>query len=361
MIELDEINQRLIPSLSDEQVRLLSLLYVVSGALSTFGSFIIVHRVLRNQEQSKSYDRIMLGLSCSDIIASLSYILTPFLAPQDTSTRVTAMGNDVSCSVLGWLTQLGYSAIPYNAVLSFYMLAVVRFSMRPDEFAARFEPYLHALTVFYFLATATIGVPFHLFSELRLGLGCWIAEYPRGCDTNGGCLNNIIGWFYIGAPLLVTFASLVVNSIVIFLHSKRALQGRGQTKAKQVRIRRVATQGFLPMYLQLRHAGVSRGMAIRGACLEPDIPKLISEKISSSAPADPVVTRPTKIESSTDNNRPVHDSFNDERIEDSGTDDGSSKTDGVVIHTPTTVTLQPVRKSILKTPSARVGMDGSIT
>ena len=78
------------------------------------------------------------------------------------------MGNDVSCSMLGWLTQVGYAAIMYNAVLSFYMLAVVRFSVTPGDFAARFESYLHALTVFYFLATATIGMPFHVFSELRL-------------------------------------------------------------------------------------------------------------------------------------------------------------------------------------------------
>lgn len=164
----DEIDPRLIPSLTDKQVRLLAFLFVVSGTLSMFGSFIIVHRVLRNREQSKSYDRIMLGLSCSDIVSSLSYVLTPFLVPRETSTRVTAMGNDVSCSVLGWLTQVGYAAIMYNAILSFYMLAVVKFSVTPEDFAARFEPYLHALTIFYFLATATIGMPFQLFTEMRL-------------------------------------------------------------------------------------------------------------------------------------------------------------------------------------------------
>ena len=179
MMDFDEIDQRLIPSLSDEQVRLLAYLYVVAGMLSIFGSFVIVHRVLRNREHANSYDRIMLGLSCSDIIASLSYIFTPFLVPRDTSTRVTAMGNDVSCSVLGWLTQVGFAAIMYNAILSFYMLAIVRFSVTPGDFAARFEPYLHALTVFYFLATATIGVPFNLFTEMRFSMGCWLAAYPK--------------------------------------------------------------------------------------------------------------------------------------------------------------------------------------
>ena len=64
--------------------------------------------------------------------------------------------------------EVGFSAIVYNAILSFYMLAVVRFSVKPTDFAARFEPYMHALTIFYFLATATIAVPFGVFSELDL-------------------------------------------------------------------------------------------------------------------------------------------------------------------------------------------------
>ena len=40
--------------------------------------------------------------------------------------------------------------------------------MKPTDFAARYEAYLHALTLFYFLATATMAVPFGIYGELAL-------------------------------------------------------------------------------------------------------------------------------------------------------------------------------------------------
>jgi hypothetical protein len=90
-------------------------------------------------------------------------------------------------------------------------------------------------------------------------------------------------------------------------------------------------------------------MAIRGACLEPDIHKFISETIPSSAPAP----LESKDESSPDNTgSPVHSA--------SGTDDGSSETDGVVEEKTTTTTQQP-NKSILTKSSLRMDMDGSFT
>ena len=104
----EDIDSELTVSLTDDQVKLLALLYIISGTLSVFGSFIIVHRVVRNRELSKSYDRIMFGLSSCDIIASLGYISRPFLLPKETSIRITAIGNDVTCNLLGWMTQCKY-------------------------------------------------------------------------------------------------------------------------------------------------------------------------------------------------------------------------------------------------------------
>lgn len=235
----------------------------------------------------------------------------------------------------------------------------------------------------------------------KLDLSLSPSWYDRGCDKTGGCLNSIIAWFFVGGPLLFTIASLVVNNIIIFVYVKKSLQVTGRGKAQ---IRRVATQGFLyvgacfisyipafvlrlmgsrghrlsteadvygilvlqsallplqgflnmliyirPMYFRLRHAGTSRWMAIRGACLEPDIHKFISETIPSSAPAP----LESKDESSPDNTgSPVHSA--------SGTDDGSSETDGVVEEKTTTTTQQP-NKSILTKSSLRMDMDGSFT
>jgi hypothetical protein len=165
------LDDDMISTLSDEQEIVLSVLMIFSGVLSILGSSIIVYIVIKNTNKTMPYDRIMLGLSCSNIVSSFSYVVTPFLLPVATSQRVWASGNEVTCSLLGWLTQLSFAALWYNCCLSYYYVATLKFSICADDFKARFEPYIHSLTIFVFLFTATAGVPFGLYGEVRMGIG----------------------------------------------------------------------------------------------------------------------------------------------------------------------------------------------
>lgn len=151
--------------LSENQEKVMSICMVISGLLSMFGSTTIVYRVLRKDAKTKSFDRLMLGLSIFDVIASFSFVLTPFVLPKETSVRVWAMGDKVSCSVLGWLSQLSVGAAWYSCLLSFFFLATLRIRISNNDFAVRFEPYMHGLTVFYFLFSATFGVVFDIYGE----------------------------------------------------------------------------------------------------------------------------------------------------------------------------------------------------
>jgi hypothetical protein len=114
----DDFLQGEIASLSDGQEIILSVLMICSGLLSILGSSTIVYRVAEKKTRTTPYDRIILGLSVCDIVASFSYIVTPFLLPQETSQRVWASGSDGSCSFLGWLTQFSFAAVAYNSLLS---------------------------------------------------------------------------------------------------------------------------------------------------------------------------------------------------------------------------------------------------
>lgn len=130
----DKSNQNSeIPTLTDSQEKVLSLLFVFSGTLSVLGSSIIVFKILKNLKKATPYDRLMLGLSGFDIVASLTYILTPFILPQETSMRVWARGTDGTCTFLGFLSQLSFAAVFYNCMLSFYYLLTVRFGVSPLE------------------------------------------------------------------------------------------------------------------------------------------------------------------------------------------------------------------------------------
>eukprot|EP00980_Cylindrotheca_fusiformis_P003717 scaffold823_cov86-Cylindrotheca_fusiformis.AAC.4 len=416
----------MISSLTDQQEVVLSVLMVVSGTLSILGSSTIVYKVVRNRNKSKPYDRIMLGLSCFDIIASISCILTPFLLPAETSQRVWASGTEMSCSMLGWLTQLSFAALWYNCCLSYYFVATLKYNISASDFAARFEPYIHALTVFVFFFTATVGVPFRFYGEYRLGFGCWIAEYPDGCWTTGGCQGPLIAWFYGGIPLVFTFFSIPINNFILYWHVKSMLTEKSsRTPLQKAHIRRVATQGCLyvatffvsftpqfiirilgsagydysneheiysllvlnslllplqgffnmfvytrPNYLRLKAAGASTLQALRGACFETDIPRLIDQSIR---PQSVHHTPKPSPRANQPDRKPFqgHDTDEDDaelqllsdafECEEGSTseDRGSGEDSQLPPLTPTSRKKKPI--SILKKSNKRTEMDGTIT
>lgn len=228
-------------SLTDAQTEVMSICMVISGLLSMFGSTTIVYRVIKKKGNTKPFDRIMLGLSSFDIIGSFSFVLTPFALPAATSPRVWAAGNHASCSFLGYLSQLSIGAAWYSCILSFYFLATLRLRVPNDDFAVRFEPYIHFLSIFYFLFTATMGVPFNLYSETELGkilyrmsmfrldwiqnshiviistgLGCWVTNtIPFDCTETDDCIGHIVAWFYGGLCLFFTMFALPLNYSIV--------------------------------------------------------------------------------------------------------------------------------------------------
>jgi hypothetical protein len=215
-----------ISPLTDRQEVTLSLLMVLSASLSILGSSTIVYKVVRNRSQTTPYDRIMMGLSLTDIIASLSYALSPFLIPAGgTSPRIWAVGNEATCSFLGWLTQFSFAAVWYNAILSFYYLLTVRLGVHRKAFAQKYEVWFHASAWVFFLITATTGAALGWYSEFQINLGCWVGEIPQGCEAAGTCTGTgqLVGWVFGGFPLLFTYVALIANNTVIYGYVRNTL------------------------------------------------------------------------------------------------------------------------------------------
>lgn len=261
-------------TLSDAQEMLLSILFVISAGFSIVGSSTIVIKVLCNRSKASPYDRLMLGLSSSDIIASFTYAMWPFLLPAGTSKRVWAIGNYATCAFLGFLTQLSFAALLYNGVLSYYYLLTVRFGVKRHKMA-RYERWMHGCAILFPLVTASIGAAFGVFHELEVGFGCWTTNYPENCEGDE-CTAHIWGYVFGVIPLAFAFGSLLINNIVIYRYVRISLrrndsrgEGSPQTgstsfgaagaasqqheRAKQAsaddvrkaQIKEVATQGFL--------------------------------------------------------------------------------------------------------------------
>ena len=174
------------------------------------------------------YDRLLLGLSMCDIISSLTYALTPFLLPRDTSDRAWASGTEATCTALGFLTQFSYSALVYNGLLSLYYLLTVRYAVKRRDFEAYYERYMHFGVVSFFCITAALGAMIGLYNEIDLGPGCWIRDYPRGCyeNDNVDCIGHYFGWIFTGLPGLATLMLVIINNLVIYFHVRRVLSAR---------------------------------------------------------------------------------------------------------------------------------------
>ena len=168
---------REISSLTDRQEMTLSLLQISSATLSIIGSTIIIYQVWNCERHRRmSYGRILLGLSLADLVASTSFALAPFLLPADTSQRVWASGNNVSCNFLGFWSQLAYLAPWYNGVLGFYYYLTIRWGMMRSAFAKKYEKWIHIFSVGFFFSSALFGSIIGIYSESELGQGCWVGK-----------------------------------------------------------------------------------------------------------------------------------------------------------------------------------------
>jgi hypothetical protein len=199
--------------LSDDQEKVLIFLQIFSAFLSLIGSSTIVFKIVRGvtrKQPTTPYDRIILGLSSCDIIASLVYAVGPFLLPGETSLRVWAFGSERSCEVLGFLNQLAcVAAFWYNGMLSFYYLLTVRFRVRRKDFQNKYETPMH-LSALFFPVTGFLGYLFGWYAEQDLSMTCWAAE-------------PIVGYIFGGVPMVAVFLAILVNNIVIYAFVRRSL------------------------------------------------------------------------------------------------------------------------------------------
>lgn len=90
-------------------------------------------------------------------------------------------------------------------MLSIYFCLSIHFGTKQEVIARRYEPWMHALSLGYPLIAASIGAGVGVYDEVKVGLGCWVTNYPKGCgcnelDTGECCLSPLIAWLLAGIP-----------------------------------------------------------------------------------------------------------------------------------------------------------------
>lgn len=119
---------------------------------------------------------------------------------------------------------------------------------------------MHGLSILYPLLTAVVGLALGAYHELDLGSGCWISDYPEGCQIkNERCQSDTLAWIFAGVPVISTFFFILLNNVLIYLKVKKIMSrgmrhsieqrsslsssASGDRQAK--RTRAVAVQAFL--------------------------------------------------------------------------------------------------------------------
>lgn len=209
-------------SLSAAQEKALALIPIFTGLLSTWGSANIIYAVYRTDKRSRNcYNRIMFGLSFSDVISSLVFSLQAFLLPKETSHRIWASGNDATCAAMGFFQQLSLSSIFYSGMLSFMYLLTINYSVPEARLAKRYEPWFHILSVGFPVITGIIGGVMGLYGELAVGSFCWFA----------GSESTLFAYIVGGIPGFIIMFAVIINNLRVYYHVRRSIRNTNQERS----------------------------------------------------------------------------------------------------------------------------------
>jgi hypothetical protein len=232
-------------NLTETQEKVLSLLPILPALVSIVGSCTIIYIVTRNRRAGMSPDqRFLLALSCADILASASMATQAFAVPAQSSFRVWAVGTPATCSAVAALQQVGFASYFYNGALSTWYMMTVRYGYSQKDFARTVEPFLHILAGGYPLVTALAGLFMGVYHELDVDLGCWVSDFPHGCDSpgfEGTCRSVRIGWLFMAVPTIMLAIVVFVNMSLITTHVRRSGQSDVAVRHKE-RVKSVVTQ-----------------------------------------------------------------------------------------------------------------------
>eukprot|EP00980_Cylindrotheca_fusiformis_P022025 scaffold8910_cov102-Cylindrotheca_fusiformis.AAC.4 len=219
------------------QQKYLSFLSLPPGLISIVGSIsIIIH--IRQEKRNTPYRSILYWLSWCDVVNSTSLIFQPFLTPAEGAEAwVWSVGNDATCTLLGALTQFGFSTHWYSGLLSFYFLLTVRFGVKEKSFGKAL-PYCHGIIVLWSITTAITGIIMEVYGPLGTGPGCWVAADDE-CEEN--CIEVVLGWIFGGMHSMLMMVSIIVNNLLLYCHVRRTI-AEGQRRALEAETR-LATYG----------------------------------------------------------------------------------------------------------------------
>lgn len=210
--------------------------------LSLIGSTYILYYILKDPKRRHTVQhQILLGLSVCDIFYSIAVLLgtlpIPAYVNDEEPTVYLARGNDQTCAAQGFFVQANITSPLYNASLSVYYVAVVKFGWKEDRLK-RVRLWFHVVPISIGLGTAIASAALGIFGNSNWL--CWIA--PEWMVYRWALFFGIL-WF-------IGFFVVIPGMLVIYLHVRKqeAIAARWQPGAPERQqftlSREVALQGL---------------------------------------------------------------------------------------------------------------------
>lgn len=148
-------------SFSSAEEQALSILPVISSLLSICGSSVIIASAYKTRTSRRwtTFTRLMIGLSCTDMVFSMTMASYQRIPPYESGQYVPM--------VLGFLTQFSCAISFYNAYRSLYFMLRHRCRLTDDSITKLVEPWMHTTALLFPLVTALIGAAMDTLSRTR--------------------------------------------------------------------------------------------------------------------------------------------------------------------------------------------------
>ena len=143
-------------TLTESQLRVISILPMFTGTLSLFGSATVIYIISRSHAGLKTtYHRLVFGMASTDILQSLCQAFSTLPVPKGTIGIMYAMGTDTTCNIQGFIQVFScISTLTYLCGLTGYFLLAIKFEVSDEMIEKWYEPIIHFYTIGFSLANS---------------------------------------------------------------------------------------------------------------------------------------------------------------------------------------------------------------
>ena len=218
----------------------LGIVTICTAPLSVIGSLLICFAIVREKRDATSttsppFERLMLGMSLTDLIASATMVWGPWAIPQSAAAYDVsfAKGTYRSCEVSGFFLTFWFGTMIYMAVLCLYYVAVICYQKK-DAWTRRWiEPWAHVLGFGYPVIFGAFAFATEIFNPIQILPGiCTVTSYPFGCTyvdglecTRGTNVSAMDITYYVNVGMLgLVWITIVVSMGLIITTVRRTEQ-----------------------------------------------------------------------------------------------------------------------------------------